>query len=89
MAPGSILSGVGIPWLVSSSHLETHQKIFLRRCKSALKAMLAVYPSLENYVDARNHVAKALLRWLGFRLETAEPIGLMKLPFHHFTMRAK
>lgn len=89
VAPGSILSCVGIPWLVSSSHLETHQKIFLRRCKPVLKAMLSVYPSLENYVDARNHVAKAWLHWLGFRLEPAEPIGLMKLPFHHFTMRAK
>ncbi len=25
--------------------------------------MLSVYPYLENYVDARNHVAKAWLHW--------------------------
>ncbi|EJZ4246706.1 hypothetical protein OIA80_002500, partial [Escherichia coli] len=54
-----------------------------------LQQMLAVYPRLENYVDERNHVAKAWLHWLGFRLEEAAPYGALGLNFHRFHMERK
>ncbi|GKX40034.1 hypothetical protein SOASR014_37730 [Pectobacterium carotovorum subsp. carotovorum] len=86
VAPGSMLSGKGIPWLVGSDLLESHQKAFLRRAKPALAMMLRIYPRLENYVDERNVVAKAWLHWMGFKLEEAKPVGALGFPFHHFTM---
>ncbi|EEC0293660.1 hypothetical protein YV76_001002 [Salmonella enterica subsp. enterica] len=89
IAPASMIGGVGWPWLVGTDALAKHQKIFLRRCRHIVTAMLAIYPRLENYVDARNHVAKAWLHWLGFRLEEPAPFGVQKLPFHHFHLEKK
>lgn len=86
VAPGSLLSGKGVPWLVGSELLEGHQKAFLRRARPALAAMLDIYPYLENYVDERNVTAKAWLHWMGFKLKDAEPVGALGYPFHHFTM---
>lgn len=77
------------PRLVGTDDLERYQRTFLRRCRKVVAAMLSVYPYLENYVDARNHVAKAWLHWLGFRLEEAAPYGALGLNFHRFHMERK
>jgi len=89
VAPASMLGGHGIPWLVGTDALEKYQRTFLRRCRPVVKAMLSIYPQLENYVDKRNHVAKAWLHWLGFTLEEAAPYGIAGLPFHRFHMEKK
>ncbi|POP42154.1 hypothetical protein CHU32_21130 [Superficieibacter electus] len=89
VAPGSMIGGYGIPWLVGTDELEKYQRTFLRRCGKVVNAMLTVYPYLENYVDARNHVAKSWLHWLGFNIEDAAPYGVNGLPFHRFHMRKK
>ena len=89
VAPGSMIGGVGIPWLVGTDDLEKYQRTFLRRCRHVVGVMLDVYPRLENYVDARNHVAKSWLHWLGFTLSEPVPYGVSGLPFHHFTLEKK
>lgn len=89
VAPASVLGGSGIPWLVATDDLEKYQFAFLRRCRNGVNAMLSVYPYLENYVDERNHVAKAWLHWLGFTIEEAAPIGIAGLNFHRFHMERK
>lgn len=89
VAPGSMIGGTGTPWLVGTDDLERYQRTFLRRCRNVVNAMLSVYPYLENYVDERNHVAKAWLHWLGFRLEDAAPFGIEGLNFHRFHLERK
>jgi len=89
VAPGSMIGGTGTPWLVGTDDLERYQRTFLRRCRNVVNAMLSVYPYLENYVDERNHVAKAWLHWLGFRLEDAAPFGTAGLNFHRFHLERK
>lgn len=89
VAPKSILGGYGIPWLVGTDELERNQFAFLRRCRNAVNEMQALYPYLENYVDERNHVAKAWLHWLGFRLDDAAAYGVLDLRFHRFSMERK
>ena len=89
VAPGSMIGGNGIPWLVGTDDLQRYQRTFLRRCRNVVNAMLTVYPYLENYVDERNRVAKAWLHWLGFTLEEARPYGIAGLPFHRFHMERK
>lgn len=89
VSPASMLSGKGTPWLISTHVVEKYQKTFLRGSRHALQAMLQVYPRLENYVDERNHVAKAWLHWLGFRLEDPAPFGPLGLNFHRFHMEKK
>ena len=69
VAPGSVLGGLGIPWMLGTNALMRHEKAFLRRCKGAVAAMLRTYPRLLNIVDERNDTAKRWLVWLGFRLD--------------------
>lgn len=89
VAPKSMIGGSGIPWLVATDELEKYQFAFLRRCRNGVNAMLSVYPYLENYVDERNHVAKAWLSWLGFTLDAAASYGNDGLNFHRFHMEKK
>lgn len=89
VAPKSMIGGSGIPWLVATDELEKYQFAFLRRCRNGVNAMLSVYPYLENYVDERNHVAKAWLLWLGFHLDEPAPYGVHGVNFHRFTMERK
>lgn len=87
VAPRSIITGSGVPWLVSSDLVEQYQTTFLRRGRPLLHAFLEQYPVLENYVDARNTAAICWLRWMGFTIHEAAPIGRAGLPFHRFDMR--
>lgn len=89
VAPASMIGGSGIPWLVGTDALEKYQRTFLRRCGKVVNAMLAVYPYLENYIDARNSVARVWLHWLGFTIEEPKPYGIQRLPFHRFHMERK
>lgn len=84
----SLIGPCGAPWMVATIALDEHAKIFLRRCKKVLVDMFAGYQHLENYVDARNTKAIQWLKWMGFNVDKeTETYGMLKLPFHKFTMR--
>lgn len=75
---------VGVPWMIGSDLLVTHQRLFLRHCRECVSWMQGMFPVLENHVDARNSVAINWLRWLGFDILEAEPHGPYGLPFYLF-----
>lgn len=83
----SILSGVGTPWLLSSHLLPRQQMAFLRRYRPFLAEMLALFPLLRNWVDARYVQSVAWLRWMGFTILPPAPYGPFHLPFHAFELR--
>lgn len=87
VAPVSLLSGAGRPWMLGTDGVERHQVAFLRRCRPCVAAMRSVYDSLENWVDERNAVAHRWLRWLGFRLEDPQPWGVDGELFRRFEWR--
>lgn len=89
VSPISIIGGIGSPWLLGTDTLALHALPFLRRNKRYLHRMLKIYPTLVNYVDARNTVAIAWLEWLGFTLGEAEPWGALQMPFKKLEMKAK
>lgn len=86
VAPRSVLSGRGYPWLIGTNLMERHALVFLRECRPNLEQMKSAYNLLENYVDARNVKAVRWLRWLGFDISPAAPYGDLGLPFHYFKM---
>jgi hypothetical protein len=73
---GSIgfLSTEGSPWLVGSDLVDVHWREFVRRSRKYLGAMLELYPTLANAIDARQADAIRWLRWLGFSV--SQPIHL-------------
>lgn len=81
------ISGVAIPWLITTNRLEKHARLFLAHCRGVVMGMRSGCRLLVNYVDARNTRAIKWLRWLGFTLD-AEPIafGVQGFPFYRFTM---
>ena len=82
----SILGSIGVPWLISTIHVERHARAFLRVCKPEVQGMLARHQYLLNYVDARNTAAIRWLKWLGFNFAPAAPYGARRFPFHQFTL---
>ncbi len=85
-APGTLVSGTGVPWLLATNTLEKHGTAFLRRNRDAVKRMTHQFSRLENWVDARNVVSRRWLMWLGFHCEAAVPYGASGLLFHRFWM---
>lgn len=82
----SLLGGVGVPWLISTIHVQKHPRAFLQVCKPEVQQMLTRHHHLMNYVDARNTVAIRWLKWLGFKFEPAAPYGARRFLFHKFTL---
>lgn len=87
VAPVSVLSTVGRPWMIGTDHLDRHPFVFLRRCRGCVETMRMCFDRLENHVDARNIRAIQWLTWLGFELDKPEPRGPFGLPFIRFGMR--
>lgn len=82
----SILGSVGVPWLISTVHVERHARAFLKVCKPEVQSMLTRHQHLMNYVDVRNTAAIRWLKWLGFTFGPAVPYGARRFPFHPFTL---
>ena len=82
----SILGSIGVPWLISTVHVEKHARAFLKVCKPEVQGMLTRHQHLVNYVDARNTSAIRWLKWLGFSFGPAAPYGHRRFPFHPFTL---
>lgn len=80
----TLIGDVGEPWLLTAQGLERHPIRFLRGSLNALSQMRAMFPRLENWVDARYVVCVRYLGWLGFTVHPAQPYGMRGQPFHRF-----
>lgn len=87
VVPVSLAGVTGVPWLLGSDDVCAYSRAFLRCNKAYVRDMLHEFPVLRNVVDARNEVSINWLKWLGFELDAAEPMGVAGLPFHRFEMR--
>lgn len=86
VTPASILGGIGAPWMVGTTALDSFaaQKDLLRLSRPGVAQMRALFPVLINVVDERNAAAHRWLRWLGFTLGEPLPMGPDRLPFRAF-----
>lgn len=88
VSPRSILGDVGSPWLLGTDKIAENALSFLRRNKAYVQRMLDIFPVLENFVDARNHLSIIWLVWLGFTIERPAVVcGVERRPFFRFEMR--
>ncbi len=86
IAPRSMISPIGVPWMMSSNALATHSVAWIRHNREVFTAFSAGWDRLENYVDSRYTKAVRWAGWLGFEVEDARPYGRDDVLFHKITM---
>ena len=84
VAPTSLLSNKGVPWLLATPELEKISYNFLRQSKEHVHRMLHMFDRLENWVDVDNEIATKWLRWCGFNMEDPKVYGFGKKMFRRF-----
>ena len=86
VVPDPCAEGVGRIWLLGSDDLVfRHSYIFLRHSRKWIEKLHERYPTLWNYVDARNEVHIRWLKWCGFTLlRRIEEYGVERRPFYEF-----
>lgn len=69
VAPGNVMEGVGVPWLLATDEALKAGRQFATWGPKIVAAMCSEWPRLENYVGAENVRAIRVLRRLGFDLD--------------------
>lgn len=76
---------VGRVWLLGTDDLVSYSHAFLRNSRKWIEKLHERYPTLWNYVDARNEVHIRWLKWCGFTfLRRIEEYGVERRPFYEF-----
>lgn len=86
LSAGCLLSGVGVPWLLTGKPVDRHRKDFLKLTRAGVARMLRQFPMLTNKVHADYHEAVRWLGWLGFEISPARPYGPRAAFFHDATL---
>lgn len=86
ITPANFMSPRRSPWLLGTPELDANPRPFLRYCRDKMPEIRLAYPHLENFIDARSEKTIAWLSWLGFTIHPAEPYGILRRPFHRFTL---
>jgi hypothetical protein len=81
---GSMLSGVGAPWLLGTPLAPQHARALMRRYSHYIGQMLNAFPHLLNFVHAENHLSIGWLKRMGFTVHPAVPFGPRGALFHRF-----
>lgn len=74
-------------WLLSAKEADQHKIAFARWSKRFVDEQKGKHRILGNFVDARYKKAVEWVRWLGFNVYPAAPLGESGVPFHWFDMR--
>ena len=75
---------VGIPWMLASDLLKDIRKPFVRECKKYLQELSDGYPLLFNVAWSKNSTHVQWLKWLGFEIKPAKPLGPDGELYHEF-----
>lgn len=85
----SVLGSIGVPWMITTIHTDSHKRAFLEVCPGLVDDMLTRHSHLLNYVDDENQAAVRWLKWLGFEMGEPEPYGGHGHLFRKFTLSRK
>jgi len=80
----SILGHKGIIWMLATDDITKINFRFARHSRHFVDMMLAFYPYLYNFVDARNTLSIKWLKLLGAKFDTAKPHGVEQKMFRYF-----
>lgn len=75
----------GVIWMLATEETAKHKVYVGRKTRAGIRAFLADWGYLYNYIDAENTETIKWLRWLGAKIYPAAPYGIYGLPYHKFT----
>ena len=81
---GSVLGGIGTPWLLTTPAIEKVPFAFVREGRKEVKRMKEMFPRLEGWVLASYYRACGFIALLGFELDDPTPIGKDGVPFRRY-----
>jgi hypothetical protein len=85
VVPDPLTVALGRIWLLGSNDIVHNSATFLRHSRQWIEKLHERYPTLWNYVDARNEVHIRWLKWCGFTfLRRIEEYGVERRPFYEF-----
>src|SRR3954470_20102838 len=84
---GRAENGVACVWALTGRAVHVHPRAFIRASRPILHMLLSECGVLCNVVDARYEASVRWLRWLGFSVGPAIPIGPEGIPFHPISIR--
>lgn len=84
----SLIGGIAMPWLMTGAPVEHHRREFMQLTRTRTQEMLAEYGMLVCNVHAEYARSIRWLRWLGFEIAAARPIGPLGASFHEATLRS-
>lgn len=70
------VSGGATLWMLFTSDVRYLPLSFFRQSKVHLETLLASYGRLSNYTDTKNTFILKWLKWLGFTVSKAQPMGI-------------
>ncbi len=85
----TLLGGEAMPWLMTGAPVERHRKAFMKITWARSREMLARHGTLVCNVHADYARSIRWLRWLGFEIDPARPLGSLGAPFRQATLRAQ
>lgn len=77
---------LGVIWLLATKFFDDNSITFAFKCKPIVKDVIKLFKYVFNYVYAENRKSIRWLKWLGFNVCKAEPIGKNGAKFHRFEM---
>lgn len=80
---------VGIIWMLATESFDEHFMAFAAACRVVVDEMIKGYKYVFNFVYVENRKSIKWLKWLGFDVRAAEPIGVNGAKFHRFEMWTK
>jgi hypothetical protein len=72
----ALTSPVAEVWALGTDRCTSAPRQMLAYGREKVREMLAIYPEMQNYCDARYHAAHRWLKKLGFTIHPAEPHGV-------------
>lgn len=85
-AAPALVAGVGVPWMVGTSGITREFVAVARQTARYVEELHEAYPTLTNFIDARNDDAIDWLLRSGFHLIDAAPrFGVERRPFLQFS----
>ena len=79
---GTFLSPYACVWMLGAEGLRRYPIAFLKGSREWVERVLDEYDCLVNYVDGRNKRSLKWLKWLGFTIYPAAPLGIEGKMFH-------